>query len=151
MALAPPTSKLFTPNKVFAVIVLAASGWSLTSKIQQVPRHPTLMRNTRLASQISSFLCVSHVLRRTGMERGMVGKRRRKAHRGKRWFGVSEVTHSGGRPPSSSGRPAAETTRTGGRTRARLRKETSRRVLNKGKENKREKRKSQREKTENDH
>lgn len=48
----------------------------------------------------------------------------------KRRFDWSEITHSGGRLPSSSGQPAAETTRTDGRTKARLKKETLRRVLN---------------------
>lgn len=48
----------------------------------------------------------------------------------KRRFDWSEITHSGGRLPSSSGQPAAETTRTDGRTKVRLKRETLRRVLN---------------------
>lgn len=47
-----------------------------------------------------------------------------------RRFDCSEITYSGGRLPSSSGQPTAETTRTDGRTKARLKKETLRRVLN---------------------
>lgn len=41
------------------------------------------MRHTRLASQISSFLCVSPVLRRSRMERGMVKKETKGARRQK--------------------------------------------------------------------